>query len=82
MFNQRKREKLEKRRREVLSTIRGEQLTFEAMVQRAQRYEETPDAAFLTSVRTNLADIEQKATKETDIDELDCLSGDAEKQGQ
>jgi hypothetical protein len=42
MFERRKRKKLEKRRREVLSTIRGEQLSFETMVQRAQRYEETP----------------------------------------
>jgi hypothetical protein len=82
MFEQRKRKKLEKRRREVLSTIRGERLTFDEMVERAKIHKETPDDALLTQVHKNLADIEERAKNEADIDELDDLGEDAEEQGQ
>lgn len=82
MFDQWKRKKVETRRREVLSAIRWEQLAFEAMVERSERNEEPRDDAFLTRVRGSLAEIEQKASKETNIDELDDLIDDAEQQGQ
>lgn len=82
MFEQRKHKKLEKRRREVLGDIRGERLGFETMVQRSQRAGENPDESFLTSVRERLAEIEQRASHEADIDELDDLGDDAEQQGQ
>jgi hypothetical protein len=52
------------------------------MAQRAQQAGETPDAAFLRNVYDRLAEIEQLANNETDVDELESLSGDAEQQGQ
>jgi len=82
MFEQYKRKKLEKHRSETLSAIRGERLTFEAMVQRARIAGDTPDNAVLTSVPERLAEIEQRANQETNLGELDALIGDAEKQGQ
>jgi hypothetical protein len=74
--------KLEKRRKEVLSAIRSERLNFQAMVQRAQYAGEIPDIAFLTTVRERLAEIEDKANQEGNIDELRLLVEDAERQGQ
>jgi hypothetical protein len=56
MFEQRKRKKLEKRRIEILGTIRGERLAFEVMVQRAERAGDNPDDTFLSSVRQRLAE--------------------------
>ena len=82
MFDGRKRRRLEERRRETLSEIRGERLKVEVMAQRAQQAGETPDAAFLRNVYDRLAEIEQLANNETDVDELESLSGDAEQQGQ
>ncbi len=73
---------LAKCRRDTLSSIRAERLTFETMLQRARRVGDTPDEAFLKSVRDRLAEIEQRAERETEIDELDNLVEDAEKQGQ
>src|SRR5689334_23602088 len=81
-FDTRELKKLEKRRKEVLSAIRGERLNFQAMVQRAQYAGEIPDIAFLTTVRERLADIEEKTNQETNIDELNLLVEDAERQGQ
>jgi hypothetical protein len=68
MFEQRKHKTLEKRRMEALGDIRGERLAFETMVQRSQRAGENSDETFLTSVRQRLAEIEQKAINEADID--------------
>jgi hypothetical protein len=82
MFEGRKRNSLEERRRETLSDIRGERLSIEVMAQRAQQAGETPDAEFLKNVYKHLAEIEQKANNETDREELENLSGDAEQQGQ
>ncbi len=79
-----KRRKLDKRRKETLSAIRGELLAFEEMAQRPRKAgEAAPDGALLISVRDSLADIQKRAIEETDnIDELDDLSDDAEQQGQ
>jgi len=74
--------KLEKCRRDTLSSIRAERLTFETMLQRARTAGDNPDETFLKSVQDRLTEIEQRAEKETDIDELDNLVEDAEKQGQ
>jgi hypothetical protein len=82
MFGGFKSRKFEKRKREALSAIRGQQLGFEAMVQRAQIAGDAVNETFLTSVRGRLSEIEQKANQETNIDELDDLIEDAEQQGQ
>jgi hypothetical protein len=82
MFGGFERRKLEKRKRETLSAIRGQQLNFEAMVQRAQIAGDALNETFLTSVRGRLAEIEQRANQETNIDELNDLIEDAEQQGQ
>ncbi|MGA2606630.1 MAG: hypothetical protein ABSH01_04135 [Terriglobia bacterium] len=65
-----------------MSAIRGEQLNFEAMVQRAQIAGDAVGETFLKSVRDRLAEIEQRVAQETNIDELDGLIDDAEQQGQ
>ena len=71
------------RRSDTLSTIRGERLEFEEMLQRPRKAEEAaPDDAFVTRVRECLAEIERRATQETNVDELDELGDDAEQQGQ
>jgi len=83
MFEQRKRKKLEKHKSDTLSAIRGERLAFEEMLQRPRGTgDAAPDEEFLKSVRERLAEIEGKTQKETNIDELDSLSDDAEQQGQ
>jgi hypothetical protein len=83
MFDERKRKKLEKRRKDTFSAIRGERLTFEEMLQRPRKAgDDAPDDAFVTRVRESLTDIEQRAAQETDIDELESLCDDAEQQGQ
>jgi hypothetical protein len=82
MLEGQKRKRLEERRRDTLSEIRGERLSVEEMAQRAQQAGDTPDAAFLETVYERLAEIEQLANKESHIDEFKNLSGDAEKQGQ
>jgi hypothetical protein len=74
--------KLEKWRRDTLSSIRAERVTFETMLQRARRAGDTPDETFLKSVQGHLTEIEQRAEKETDLNELDNLVEEAEKQGQ
>jgi len=79
---QRKLRKLEARRTKVLSAIRGEQLAFETMVQRAQVAGETPDNTFVQGVLTRIMGYEQAAKQETDIDELENFIDDAERQGQ
>lgn len=75
-------QKLEERRKDILSDIRIAQVDFEVMVQRAQRAGETPDDLFLSQVRDRLEEFETQARQATHIDELDALDGDAEKQGQ
>ncbi len=82
MFEKYKTKKLEKKRRDVLSTIRGERLGFKEMAERAKRNGENPDPDFSAKAHENLAEIEQRATTEMDIDELDDLGEDAEQQGQ
>jgi hypothetical protein len=82
MFGWLRRRKLEKRKREVLSAIRGQLLGFETMVQRAQIAGDALDEVLLGSVRGSLTEIEQRANQETNIDELDDLVEDAEQQGQ
>jgi hypothetical protein len=82
MFEEYKRKKLERRRNKTLSAIRGERLAFEAMVQRAQIAGDALDNTTVTTVLERLAEIEQRAERETDLDELDDLTGDAEQQGQ
>ena len=73
----------EKRRKDTLSTIRGELLAFDEMAQRPREQRDAdPDEAFLASVHSSLADIEKRAIEESDTDELEQLSGDAEQQGQ
>jgi hypothetical protein len=77
------RKTLERRRSDALSVIRGELLAFEAMLQRPRNAgDAAPDEAFVAGVHERLEDIKQRATQETDIDELDSLSEDAEQQGQ
>ncbi len=58
MFGGFGRRKLEERKRDTLSAIRGQQLHFEAMVQRAQIAGDALNETFLTSVRGCLAEIE------------------------
>jgi hypothetical protein len=83
MFDGRKRKKLEKSRRDTLSAIRAERLAFEEMLQRPRK---VMDAVYndtlAARVRASLTEIEQRASQETDIDELGALSDDAERQGQ
>lgn len=74
--------RLERRRWKTLSDIRWHQLAFETMIQRAQAAGDTPSDAFVQDVRGRLADIEQRANRETNIDELHELVEDAEQQGQ
>ncbi len=75
--------KLERQRSNTLSCIRGERLTFEEMLQRPRRADDPlPDERFLTGVRERLTEIEQRATGEANIEELERLSDDAEEQGQ
>ncbi len=76
------RKRLEKHRRKVLSHIRGEQLAFEEMVQRARVAGDTPDESFVCDVLSRIDKIEQRATTETNRDELDNLTSDADQQGQ
>ncbi len=76
------RKRREKHRREVLSRIRGEQLDFEHMVQRARIMGDTPDESFVCDVLSRIREIEHRATTETNKDELDNLASDAEQQGQ
>ena len=54
MFGGFGRRKLEKRKRETLSAIRGQQLNFEAMVQRAQIAGDALNETLLASVRGRL----------------------------
>ncbi len=82
MFEERKRRRLEERRRETLSDIRGERLKVEVMAQRAEQAGESPDTAFLKHIYGRLTETEQRANNETDLYELHNLSGDAEQQGQ
>jgi hypothetical protein len=81
-FIRRKAEKLNAQRRETLSSIRGERLLFESMLQRARQNEEQVDDGFVTDVLGRLTEIEQRANQETDTDELGDLINDAEQQGQ
>jgi hypothetical protein len=82
MFARRKGRRLEERRRETLSEIRGERLSIEVMVQRARQARETPDTEFLKDIYERLNEIEQRANDETDADELESLITDAQQQGQ
>src|SRR5215813_12753168 len=79
---EKKRKKLEKHRRETLSTIRGEQLNFEAMSQRVGRAGDTLDGTLVSDVLNRLKEIERQAREATGIDDLDDLAEDAEQQGQ
>ena len=81
MFAEDKRKKLEKRRTEILSDIRGEQLSFEAMAQRPRRAADPLDNTFSAEVLKRLADIAQRAERATNVDDLDDLVADAEQQG-
>jgi hypothetical protein len=82
MFDRWHSKKLERRRKATLSSIRGERLAFEGMVQRAQIADDPLDEMFLTNVQNRLAELEQRVGGETDVDELDNLVEDAERQGQ
>lgn len=82
MFDQYRQRKLERRRQEALSRIRGQQVNFDAVVQRAQITGDAINEAFIATVHQGLAEIAQRASQETDIDELDSLIEDAEQQGQ
>lgn len=82
MFDQGKRKKIEGRRRDIQSAIRGERLAFESMVQRAEIAAEPLFDPFLASVRQRLEQLVADVSRETDLDELDSLEEDAERQGQ
>jgi hypothetical protein len=82
MFERRTLKKLEARRREVFSAIRGERLQFEVMVQRARVAGDASDDTLLTDVLRRLSEIEERANQETDLEELGNLIDDAEQQGQ
>jgi hypothetical protein len=82
MFEGYKRKKLERRRTEALSTIRGEQLNVEVMAQRPRRAEDDLDDTFLKNVLGRIGEIEGRAKQATKIDDLDDLIDDAEQQGQ
>jgi hypothetical protein len=75
-------EQLNARRQEILSEIRIAQLDFEVMVQRASRAGEAIDDSFLSEVRERLEGLETQAQQAANIEALDLLSGDAERQGQ
>ncbi len=74
--------KLEKRRVEVLSNIRGEQINVEMMAQRPRRADDDPNNTLLAEVLRRLAEIEESAKIATHTGDLDDLSDDAESQGQ
>ena len=78
----RRKKKLETRRRETLSAIRGQQLAFEAMVQRANIAGEASDNELVKDVLARIKGIEHQATEEQDFEELESLVRDAEQQGQ
>jgi hypothetical protein len=80
MFERRTLKKLEARRREVFSAIRGERLQFEVMVQRARVAGDASDDTLLTDVLRRLSEIEERANQETDLEELGNLIDDAEQQ--
>lgn len=82
MFDGYKRKKVETRRKETLSGVRRNKLDFETMMQRAQVAGDTPDDTLVRNVLERLAEIEQRANQEKDIDELDELEKDANQQGQ
>jgi len=77
-----KKKKLADLRQEVLSVIRGELLSFETMVQRAQRVGEDVDAGFVKEVRERLDVIHERAKAENNEKELKLLGEDAQQQGQ
>ena len=73
--------KLEKRRVEALSSIVGERLFVEVMVQRPRAPNDTLDAALLDKVLQQLTDIHAKAERAIHKDDLDDSVDDAELQG-
>ncbi len=81
MWKARRQRKLEDRRREALSAIRGERSAFETMVRRAEITGEAP-GAFVEEVRKSLEELEKAAPRVTTVQELDDLVDDAEWQGQ
>lgn len=83
MSERTERKKLERQRSNTLSCIRGERLSFEEMLQRPRKADDSlPNELFLTGIRERLTDIEQRAIAETSLEELTRLSDDAEEQGQ
>jgi hypothetical protein len=73
--------KLEKRRVEALSSIVGERLFVELMVQRPRTPNDSLDAALLAKISQQLTDIHAKAERAIHKDDLDDLIDDAELQG-
>lgn len=85
--------KLEAARKDAQSSILGEKLAFQTMVQRAQRAGDTPDDQFVRDVLDKLkgfddraidypTDITPRDIQPEHIEELESLEGDAEQQGQ
>jgi len=74
--------KLENRRIETLSAISGERADVEAMAQRPRSASDALDSVLLEAVLKRLAEIEAKAREATNVDDLDDLEDDAEKQGE
>ena len=73
--------KLEKRRIEALSSIVGERLFVELIVQRPRTPNDSLDAALLAKISLQLTDIHGKAERAIHKDDLDDLIDDAELQG-
>jgi hypothetical protein len=80
--SERQRKKVEEKRAEVLSEIRGQRLSFDRVVERLHAFGESVDPQLIATVLSCLAEIQQQAKEETDIDQLEELIWDAEQQGQ
>ena len=76
----RKERKLERCRTEALSSITGDRMRVELMVQHPRNLDDKLDTALLQTVLERLAEIESKAKNATTEDELTDLLEDGELQ--
>lgn len=78
LFNQRK---LEARRSSVTESIASERSEFNNMVQRARLANENIDSEFVKDVEERMNMIARRAEQETELEKLDMLEEEAQKQG-
>lgn len=81
MFKRSGAKRLEERRIEALSSIRGERVSIEEMAQRPRGSGDVLHAELLDETLKRLSEIEEKAKEARNIDDLNDLIDDAEQQG-